>query len=43
MPTDIRFRPASKSFDWRELMPVVLFSGGGLLASLLAILSWDGF
>lgn len=41
MPTDIRFNPAPKPFDLRELMPVALFSGSGLLASLVVILGLE--
>ena len=41
MPTDIRFHPAPKPFDLRELMPVALFSGSGLLASLVVILGLE--
>lgn len=42
MPTDIRFSRAPR-FDLRELIPIALFSGSGILASLLAILSVESF
>lgn len=42
MPTDIRFDPGPKLFELRELILVALFSGSGILASLVVILGLEG-
>lgn len=42
MPTDIRFSRAPR-FELREFIPIALFSGSGILASLVVILSVEGF
>jgi hypothetical protein len=50
MPKAVRFtsairasytpsRPATKDFDFNQFVPIALFSGIGLLVSLVAILS----